>query len=113
MTRISLMNLRMHGISNPHIEQENTLSTRYDEPNYYDVVLANPPFKGSIDKTEISDNFEIMTTKTEILFLELMYYMLSSGGRCAVIVPQGVLFGNSRAHKSIRKKLLEECRLDA
>lgn len=113
MTRISLMNLRMHGISDPHIEQENTLSTRFDEPNYYDVVLANPPFKGSIDKTEISDSFQIMTTKTEILFLELMYYMLSSGGRCAVIVPQGVLFGNSNAHKSIRRKLLEECRLDA
>lgn len=113
MTRISLMNLIMHGISDPYIKQENTLSTRYDEPNYYDVVLANPPFKGSIDKTEISDNFTIKTTKTEILFLELMYYMLSSGGRCAVIVPQGVLFGNSNAHKSIRKKLLEECRLDA
>ncbi len=113
MTRISLMNLIMHGISDPHIEQVNTLSTRYDEPNYYDVVLANPPFKGSIDKSEISENFTIKTTKTEILFLELMFNMLSSGGRCAVIVPQGVLFGNSKAHKSIRKELLEECRLDA
>lgn len=103
----------MHGIDYPHIVQENTLSTRYNEPNFYDVVLANPPFKGSIDKIEISDNFTIKTTKTEILFLELMYHMLSSGGRCAVIVLQGVLFGNSNAHKSIRRKLLEDCRLDA
>ncbi|MGA2677191.1 MAG: N-6 DNA methylase [Methanobacterium sp.] len=113
MTRISLMNLMMHGISDPHIVQENTLSTRYDESNYYDVVLANPPFKGSIDATEINENLTIKTTKTEILFLELMFNILTSGGRCAVIVPQGVLFGNSRAHKSIRMKLLEECRMDA
>ncbi|MBE0522602.1 MAG: SAM-dependent DNA methyltransferase [Candidatus Methanoperedenaceae archaeon] len=113
MTRISLMNLMMHGINDPNIEQVNTLSTRYDEPNNYDVVLANPPFKGSIDESEISSSFMIKTKKTEILFLELMYYMLSGAGRCAVIVPDGVLFGNSNAHKSIRKKLLEECRLDA
>lgn len=113
MTRISLMNLIMHGIDYPHIDQENTISTRYDKPNEYNVVLANPPFKGSIDSSEISDNFTIKTKKTEILFLELMYYILSTGGRCAVIVPQGVLFGNSNAHKSIRRKLLEDCRLDA
>lgn len=113
MTRISLMNLMMHGIKEPNIRQLNTLSTRYNEEKRYDVVLANPPFKGSIDKAEINQNFTIKTTKTEILFLELMYNILVSGGRCAVIVPQGVLFGNSRAHKSIRKKLLEECRLDA
>ncbi|AEG17736.1 type I restriction-modification system subunit M [Methanobacterium paludis] len=113
MTRISLMNLMMHGIIEPNIEQLNTLSTRYEEDKSYDVVLANPPFKGSIDKAEINENFTIKTTKTEILFLELMYNILVSGGRCAVIVPQGVLFGNSKAHKGIRKKLLEDCRLDA
>ena len=113
MTRISLMNLMMHGITDPNIQQLNTLSNRYNEDKRYDVVLANPPFKGSIDKAEINQNFTIKTTKTEILFLELMYNILVSGGRCAVIVPQGVLFGNSRAHKSIRKRLLEDCRLDA
>jgi len=113
MTRISLMNLMMHGITNPNIRQINTLSTRYDEANRYDVVLANPPFKGSIDASEISGQFTISTKKTEILYLELMYNILSSGGRCAVIVPDGVLFGNSKAHKKIRAKLLEECRLDA
>lgn len=113
MIRISMMNLMMHGINDPHVEQINTLSTRFNESNSYDVVLANPPFKGSIDKSEINENFTITTTKTELLFLELMYNMLFNGGRCAVIVPQGVLFGNSRAHKGIRKKLLEDCRIDA
>lgn len=114
MTRISLMNMMMHGINRPNIKQVNTLSTRYNqEKNHYDVVLANPPFKGSINESEISTEFAIKTKKTEILFLELMYNILSSGGRCAVIVPDGVLFGNTKAHKSIRKKLLEECRLDA
>jgi len=114
MTRISLMNMMMHGMNRPNIKQINTLSTRYNqEKNHYDVVLANPPFKGSINESEISTEFAIKTKKTEILFLELMYNILSSGGRCAVIVPDGVLFGNSKAHKSIRKKLLKECRLDA
>lgn len=113
MNRISIMNLMMHGIKDPQIEQINTLSTRFNESRSYDVVLANPPFKGSIDKSEINENFTITTVKTEILFLELMYNMLLNGGRCAVIVPQGVLFNNSRAHKGIRKKLLENCRMDA
>ena len=114
MTRISLMNMMMHGMNRPNIKQINTLSTRYNqEKNHYDVVLANPPFKGAINESEISTEFAIKTKKTEILFLELMYNILSSGGRCAVIIPDGVLFGNSKAHRSIRKKLLEECRLDA
>lgn len=114
MVRISLMNMMMHGIKRPKIRQMNTLSTRYNqEKNHYDVVLANPPFKGSINKSEISKEFAITTTKTEILFLELMYNILASGGTCAVIVPDGVLFGNSNAHRQIRRKLLKECRLDA
>ena len=114
MVRISLMNLMMHGITPPNIKQMNTLTARYEqEQNYYDVILANPPFTGSLDESEISGKFTIKTKKTEILFLELMYNILSSGGRCAVIVPDGVLFGNQRAHKRIRTKLLEECRLDA
>jgi len=113
MVRISLMNLMMHGITNPNIELMNTLSTRYTQENCYDVVLANPPFKGSIDTSEVSGKFTITTSKTEILFLELMFNLLTSGGRCAVIVPDGVLFGNSKAHRAIRQKLLEKCRLDA
>ena len=113
MVRISLMNLMMHGITSPNIEQKNTLSKRYNESNYYDVILANPPFKGSIDESEIGENFRTNTKKTELLFLELMYNLLNNGGRCAVIVPDGVLFGNSKAHKKIKELLLERCRLDA
>ncbi len=113
MVRIAVMNLMMHGIMNPKIVGEDTLSKRYNERGLYDLVLANPPFKGSINESEKSDELTISTSKTELLFLELMYNCLSIGGRCAVIVPDGVLFGNSKAHKSIRKLLLEKCKLDA
>ncbi|MBS3087303.1 SAM-dependent DNA methyltransferase [Candidatus Pacearchaeota archaeon] len=113
MVRIGLMNLMMHGITNPKISRTDTLSKRYNENGTYDVILANPPFKGSIDVSEQSDEFTIKTKKTELLFLELMYNSLANGGRCAVIIPDGVLFGNSNAHQGIRKMLLEECRLDA
>jgi type I restriction enzyme M protein len=113
MVRIALMNLMMHGIESPKINQKNTISKRFEQSNYYDVILANPPFKGSIDESDLSDSFTIRTKKTELLYLELMFNLLNQGGRCAVIVPDGVLFGNSKAHKSIRKLLLEECRLDA
>ncbi|VVB77531.1 N-6 DNA Methylase [uncultured archaeon] len=112
MVRIAVMNLMMHGITNPNIIGEDTLSKRYNEKGVYDLILANPPFKGSINESEKSDELTISTSKTELLFLELMYNCLSIGGRCAVIVPDGVLFGNSNAHKSIRKLLLEKCRLD-
>jgi len=113
MVRIAVMNLMMHGITDPQIKGEDTLSKRYNENGTYDLILANPPFKGSINESEKSDEFTISTSKTELLFLELMYNSLSVGGRCSVIVPDGVLFGNSNAHKSIRKLLLEKCRLDA
>lgn len=113
MVRIAVMNLMMHGITNPKISGEDTLSKRYNENGVYDLILANPPFKGSINNSEKSDELTISTSKTELLFLELMYNSLSVGGRCAVIVPEGVLFGNSNAHKSIKKILLEKCRLDA
>jgi len=113
MVRIAVMNLMMHGITNPKIIGEDTLSKRYNEKGVYNLILANPPFKGSINESEKSDELTISTSKTELLFLELMYNSLSIGGRCAVIIPDGVLFGNSNAHKSIRKLLLEKCRLDA
>jgi type I restriction enzyme M protein len=113
MTRIGLMNLIMHGVTRPNIIQENTLSKRYNEGGTYDLILANPPFKGSIDESEMSDNFRIKSKKTELLFLELMYNSLANGGRCTVIIPEGVLFGNSHAHRAVRKLLLENCRLDA
>jgi type I restriction enzyme M protein len=115
MTRIALMNLIMHGIQKPKIDRLNTLSKVGDDrlpDNMFDIILANPPFKGSINVAEISERFRIKTKKTELLFLELMFHSLSSRGRCAVIVPEGVLFGNSKAHKEIRKLLLKNCRLD-
>ena len=113
MLKISLMNLMMHGINNPNVEQKNTLSKRFDESNCYEVILANPPFKGSIDESDIGENFRTKTKKTELLFLELIYNLLNNSGKCAVIVPDGVLFGNSKAHTNIRQLLLEKCRLDA
>lgn len=112
MVRIGLMNLMMHGIKNPNINQVNTLSLRFEQEPKYDIILANPPFKGSIDKDELNEDFSINSKKTEILYLELMYNCLNIGGKCAVVVPQGILFGNSNAHKAIRSKLLEKCRLD-
>lgn len=113
MVRISLMNMVLHGIKLPKIDYMDTLSKRYEEREKYDVILANPPFKGSIDKNDINDNLTIKTTKTELLFVEQMINLLVTGGKCGVIVPQGVLFGNSAAHKKLRKMLLETCQLDA
>jgi len=115
MTRIALMNLMMHGIKKPNIQRANTLSDAKPRipDNRYDVILANPPFKGSLNEAEISQRFRIKTKKTELLFIELMYHTLAPSGRCSVIVPEGVLFGNSNAHKKIRELLLTKCRLDA
>ncbi|MBL7147761.1 MAG: N-6 DNA methylase [Nanoarchaeota archaeon] len=113
MTRIALMNLMMHGIKKPNVKRQNTLSRNFEQENMYEIVLANPPFKGSINEADISNRFRIKTTKTELLFLELMYLALAPSGRCSVIVPEGVLFGNSKAHKKIRELLLTKCRLDA
>lgn len=113
MVRIGLMNMILHGIKKPHVTYLDSLSKRNDIKSEYTVVLANPPFTGSIDKDDINDSFNIKTTKTELLFLELFYKQLEMGGRSAVIVPNGVLFGSSNAHKDIRKILLENCQLQA
>lgn len=111
MVRIGLMNLMMHGISNPNIERKNTLSKKYDEDNFFDVIMANPPFKGSIDKGDINESLSLPTTKTELLFLDRIIKSLKIGGRAGVIVPDGVLFGSSNAHKMARKMLLNDCEL--
>jgi len=112
MTRIGAMNLILHGIDNPDFRYNDTLAKSFTERNMYDVILANPPFKGSIDKSDISERFKVKTSKTELLYLELIYHMLVTGGRCGVIVPDGVLFGSSNAHKDVRKMLTENCRLE-
>ena len=113
MIRISMMNMMLHDISNPHIKQTDTLSKGYNVKDAYQVVLANPPFKGSIDKEDQNENFSITSTKTELLFLDLIERVLDIGGRCGVIIPDGVLFGSSNAHKTLRKNLLERNELKA
>jgi len=111
MVRIGLMNLMMHGIAHPNIEQKDTLSKKYDQDNYFDVIIANPPFKGSIDKGDINESLSLPTTKTELLFVNRIIKSLKIGGRAGVIVPDGVLFGSSNAHKMARKMLIEDCEL--
>lgn len=113
MIRISMMNMMLHDIENPHIKQSDTLSKRYTEKDAYQVVLANPPFKGSIDKEDKSEDFSISSTKTELLFVDLISRVLDVGGRAGVIIPDGVLFGSSNAHKTLRKNLLEKNELKA
>lgn len=111
MVRIGLMNLMLHGITNPNIKRVDTLSKRYNEDNQYDVIMANPPFKGSIDKGDINENFSLKTTKTELLFVNRIINSLKIGGRASVIVPDGVLFGSSKAHKDLRKMVINDCEL--
>ena len=113
MVRIGVMNLMVHGITNPRFEYQDTMSKSFTEYNKYDVVLANPPFKGSIDKGDIWEDARLSTTKTELLFIDRIIQLLKPGGRAAVIVPDGVLFGSSKAHKAVRKMLVEECGLQA
>ncbi|OFX20376.1 MAG: DNA methyltransferase [Bacteroidetes bacterium GWA2_31_9] len=113
MIRIGLMNLMMHGITQPKIDYKDTLSKHYNEDNAYDIVMANPPFTGSIDKGDLNETFTVATTKSELLFVERIYKMLRMGGTAGVVVPQGVLFGSGNAFKDIRKILINKCELKA
>lgn len=113
MVRLGLMNLMMHGIDEPHIDYKDTLSKSYTEESEYDIVMANPPFTGSIDKGDINENLQLGSTKTELLFVENIYRLLKKGGTACVIVPQGVLFGSDNAFKSLRQLLVERCDLKA
>lgn len=113
MVRLGLMNLMMHGIDEPNIDYKDTLSKSYDEESEYDIVLANPPFTGSIDKGDINENLQLATTKTELLFVENIYRLLKKGGTACVIVPQGVLFGSGKAFKDLRQLLVNSCDLKA
>lgn len=115
MLRIGAMNMMTHGIDNPFIEYRDSLSDQNPDREKYSLILANPPFKGSLDADIVSaDLLKICKTKkTELLFLALFLRMLKVGGRGAVIVPDGVLFGSSTAHKAIRKELVEVNRLEA
>ena len=115
MLRIGAMNMMSHGIENPFIEYRDSLSDQNPDREKYSLILANPPFKGSLDYDIVSTDLlkRCKTIKTELLFVELFIQMLKIGGRCACIVPDGVLFGSSTAHKDIRKELIENQRLEA
>lgn len=116
MLRIGAMNLQLHGIESPNLMGHDALSEAGSEiREAYDLILANPPFKGSLDYDSVESSLlqKVKTKKTELLFLALMLRMLKVGGRCAVIVPDGVLFGSSNAHKALRKQIVEGQKLDA
>lgn len=115
MLRIGAMNMMTHGVQNPFIEYRDSLSEQNADKDMFSLILANPPFKGSLDADAVAGSLlkVCKTKKTELLFLALFVRMLKAGGRCACIVPDGVLFGSSKAHKDIRKELIENQRLEA
>lgn len=115
MLRIGAMNMMLHGVDNPNIEYKDSLSEVNEDNDKYTLVLANPPFKGSLDYEAVSaDLLKVTKTKkTELLFLALFLRILKKGGRCASIVPDGVLFGSTKGHKDIRKEIVENNKLEA
>ena len=115
MLRIGAMNLMLHGVDKPDIEYKDSLSTDNSDTECYTLCLANPPFAGSLDKESVNKSLLAITKtkKTELLFIALFTRMLQTGGRCASIVPDGVLFGNSSGHKAVRKELIDNQRLQA
>ena len=115
MLRVGAMNMMTHGVDRPNIEYRDSLSDQNVDTGKYSIILANPPFKGSLDSDTVSaDLLKVCKTKkTELLFLALFLRMLKIGGRCACIVPDGVLFGSSTAHKAIRKEIVDGNRLEA
>lgn len=115
MLRIGAMNMMLHGVEDPNIKYQDSLSGDNNERNCYSLIMANPPFTGSVFQEEISKDLLALckTRKTELLFLTLFTKMLEVGGRCACIVPDGVLFGSSTAHKAIRKELVDNQKLTA
>ncbi|MCR6097766.1 SAM-dependent DNA methyltransferase [Salipaludibacillus agaradhaerens] len=115
MLRIGAMNMMLHGIDNPNIDYRDSLAEVNKDKEQYTLVLANPPFKGSLDEEGVSNELLKLTKtkKTEILFLSLFLRILKAGGRAAVIVPDGILFGSSNAHKKIRKEIIDTHKLEA
>ncbi|MGQ0699322.1 MAG: N-6 DNA methylase [Panacagrimonas sp.] len=121
MLRVAAMNLLLHGVEAPNIHYQDTLGNSFTDKfpklatDAFEVILANPPFKGTLDAEDVHPSLlrVVKTKKTELLFLALILRMLKVGGRAAVIVPDGVLFGSSKAHQDIRQKLVEEHQLEA
>lgn len=115
MLRIGAMNMMLHGVEDPNIKYQDSLSGENTERDAYTLIMANPPFTGSVFQEEISKDLLALckTSKTELLFMALFTKMLTVGGRCASIVPDGVLFGGNKAHKTLRKELVENQQLQA
>lgn len=121
MLRIAAMNLMLHGVENPDIHYQDTLSKQFPEKfrqqaeSGFDVILANPPFKGSLDEEDVHPSLlkKVKTKKTELLFVALILRMLKNGGRSATVVPDGVLFGSGKAHVALRQHLIDENQLEA
>ncbi|HEY9685575.1 MAG TPA: class I SAM-dependent DNA methyltransferase [Coleofasciculaceae cyanobacterium] len=116
MLRIGTMNMMLHGVENPSITYRDSLAEDHaEDAGAYSLILANPPFAGSLDYESTAKDLQkiVKTKKTELLFLALFLRLLKTGGRAAVIVPDGVLFGSSKAHKDLRQMLVEEHKLDA
>lgn len=113
MVRLGLMNLMMHGIDEPLIDYKDTLSKSYNEESRFDIVMANPPFTGNIDKGDINEILKLPTTKTELLFVERIFNMLKMGGTAAVIVPSGVIQNSGKAFEALRKLIIEQAELKA
>ena len=121
MLRIAAMNLMLHGVDDPDIHYQDTLSQGFSDrfpkaaSEGFDVILANPPFKGSLDFEDVHSSLlrQVKTKKTELLFVTLILRMLKTGGRSATIVPDGVLFGSSTAHVALRKLLIDQNQLEA
>lgn len=115
MIAISAMNLMLHGVENPDLYDKSALEDGYDVADKYSLVLANPPFKGSLEASSVAKSLTgiVKTKKTELLFLALMLRILKTGGRCAVIVPDGVLFGSDKAAVGIRQTIIDKQKLEA
>ena len=113
MVRLGLMNLMMHGIDNPQIDYKDTLSKTYNEDSQFDIIMANPPFTGNIDKGDINEGLKLPTTKTELLFVERIFNMLKMGGTAAVIVPSGVIQNSGKAFEALRKMIIDKAELKA
>lgn len=113
MVRLGLMNMMMHGIDEPNIDYKDTLSKTYNEDNRYDIIMANPPFTGNIDKGDINEGLKLPTTKTELLFVERIFTMLKMGGTAAVIVPSGVIQNSGKAFEALRKLIIDKAELKA
>lgn len=111
MIKIAIMNLYLHGLENANVTHFDPITLTNPKDRKYEIILANPPFAGSVNKEAILGDFELKTAKTELLFGEYFYRHLAPGGKAAVIVPEGVLFGSTGAHRKLREWLLDDCRI--